>query len=309
MKSVMYHYIQDFNPRMKYLSYLNYKNFEKQIKVFKNSFDFIDCSEAKNFDADVNLNKKIFLTFDDGLLSHYNYVLPILKKNNINAIFYIPTAPYINQKILGVHKIHLILGSFGGKVACNFLDKYIDVTMLDNNLVEEFEKLTYKLQENSDYINKFKRVLNYYIKYEYRDNVIDDIFINFFGNKEKDMIKNVYMSLNQINELYKSGMVIGSHSVSHRLMSRLNEEEFKNEIDNSFDLLRNFEVYKTFCYPYGGFHSFKKEIEQYLNNKSVLFSVNVESRDINNSDLKNRRQALPRFDCNEFEYGKIDINH
>ena len=63
-------------------------------------------------------------------------------------------------------------------------------------------------------------------------------------------------------------------------MSRLNEEKFKNEIDNSFDLLRNFEIYKTFCYPYGGFHSFKKEIEQYLNNKSVLFSVNVKSRDI-----------------------------
>ena len=62
MKSVMYHYIQDFNPRMKYLSQINYKNFEKQIKFFKNSFDFIDCSKAKNFDADVNLNKKIFLT-------------------------------------------------------------------------------------------------------------------------------------------------------------------------------------------------------------------------------------------------------
>ena len=75
--------------------------------------------------------------------------------------------------------------------------------MLDSDLIEEFEKFTYVLQVNSDYINKFKRVLNYYIKYEYRDKVIDDIFINFFGNKEKDMIKNVYMSLNQINELYK----------------------------------------------------------------------------------------------------------
>jgi peptidoglycan/xylan/chitin deacetylase (PgdA/CDA1 family) len=243
MKAVMYHYVQEFNPKIKYLSYLNYKNFEKQLKVFQKSFGFIDCSKAKNFDANINLKKKIFLTFDDGLLCHYNYVFPILKKNNINAIFYIPTAPYINEKILGVHKIHLILGFFGGEVACNFLDKYLDITMLDSDLIEEFEKFTYVLQVNSDYINKFKRVLNYYIKYEYRDKVIDDIFINFFGNKEKDMIKNVYMSLNQINELYKAGMVIGSHGVSHRLMSRLNEEEFKNEIDNSFDLLRNFGVY------------------------------------------------------------------
>ena len=308
MKSVMYHYIQDFNPRMKYLSYLNYKNFEKQIKFFKKSFDFIDCSKVKNFDSDVNLNKKIFLTFDDGLLCHYNYVFPILKKNNINAIFYITTAPYINEKILSVHKIHLVLGAYGGKIACNFLDQYLDYSMLDNNLIEEFEKITYNTQINSDYTNKFKRTLNYYIKYKYREKVINDIFIKFFGNKEKDMIKKVYMSLNQIKKLYESGMVIGSHSVSHKIMSRLTEREFKKEIDESFTFLEKFTVYKTFCYPYGGFHSFSEKIEQYLNTKSVSFSLNVESRDIDHNDLKNRRQALPRFDCNEFDHGNIEVH-
>ena len=309
MKSIMYHYIQDFNPNTQYFSYLNYKNFDKQIKFFKTKFNFIDCCNVSNFDAESDLKGKIFLTFDDGLLCHYNFVYPILKKHNINAVFYIPTEPYINEKILGVHKIHLILGAYGGEIACNFLDQYLDVSMLDNHLIEDFDKFTYNLQVNSNYINKFKRTLNYYVKYEYRDKVIEDIFINFFGKKEKDMIKNVYMSLTQIEKLYEAGMVIGSHGVSHRLMSRLNKEEFKNEIDTSFDLLRKFEVYKTFCYPYGGFHSFHKEIEQYLDDKSVLFSVNVESRDINNFDLKNRRQALPRFDCNEFDNGQIDINH
>ena len=305
----MYHYIQDFNSKLEYFSYLNYKNFDKQINFFKNKFDFINCCDASNFDAGCDLKEKIFLTFDDGLLCHYNYVYPILKKNNINAIFYIPTAPYINEKILHVHKIHLILGVCGGEVACDYLDQYIDLSMLDNHLIEDFEKSTYSLQLNSNYINKFKRTLNYYIKYEYREKVIDDIFIKFFGNKEKDMIKKVYMSLNQIEKLYKEGMVIGSHGVNHRLMPRLNKTEFKNEIDNSFDLLKKFEVYKTFCYPYGGLHSSNDEIEQYLNDKSVLFSVNLESRDITNLDLKNRRQALPRFDCNEFDFGQVDINN
>ena len=200
------------------------------------------------------------------------------------------------------------MGTYGGKIACNFLDEYIDLSMLDNNLIEEFKKVTYNLQINSDYTNKFKRTLNYYIKYKYREKVINDIFIKFFGNKEKDMIKKVYMSLNQIEKLYESGMIIGSHSVNHKLMSKLTEQEFKTEIDESFDFLKKYTVYKTFCYPYGGFHSFNRKVKQCLTNKSFLFSVNVESRVIHNNDLKNRRQALPRFDCNEFDYGKIDVN-
>ena len=56
------------------------------------------------------------------------------------------------------------------------------------------------------------------------------------------------------------------------------------------------------------FHSFSEKIEQYLNTKSVSFSLNVESRDIDHNDLKNRRQALPRFDCNEFDYGNIEVH-
>ena len=110
-------------------------------------------------------------------------------------------------------------------------------------------------------------------------------------------------------QLYESGMVIGSHSVNHKLMSKLTGQEFKKEIDESFDFLKKYILFKTFCYPYGGFHSFTRKVEQYLTDKSVLFSLNVERRAIDYNDLKNRRQALPRFDCNEFCYGKIDVNN
>ena len=36
--------------------------------------------------------KRIVLTFDDGHLSHYRYVMPELKKRNMTAIFFIPVA-------------------------------------------------------------------------------------------------------------------------------------------------------------------------------------------------------------------------
>ena len=51
--------------------------------------------------------------------------------------------------------------------------------------------------------------------------------------------------------------------------------------------------------------NFNQKIENYLDSKSVSFSVNVESKDINYNHITKRRQAFPRFDCNEFKFGKI----
>ena len=91
MKSIMYHYVQSFNKDYKNFSFLNFKNFIKQLQFFKKKYQFFDCNEL--FNNFLTLEKKIFLTFDEGLSCHYNYVFEILRKEKINAIFYIPTLP------------------------------------------------------------------------------------------------------------------------------------------------------------------------------------------------------------------------
>jgi peptidoglycan/xylan/chitin deacetylase (PgdA/CDA1 family) len=106
--------------------------------------------------------------------------------------------------------------------------------------------------------------------------------------------------------MHHSGMVLGSHTVNHPVMSRLTTKEQEHEIVSSFHLIESItgqQTLKTFCYPYGGFHTFTAETEELLENNSCLFSFNVEPRDISQNDLASRRQALPRFDCNAFPYG------
>jgi hypothetical protein len=41
-----------------------------------------------------------------------------------------------------------------------------------------------------------------------------------------------------------------------------------------------------------------------LNDNNVNYSFNVESRKIDVSDIKKGRHCLPRFDYNEFPFGK-----
>jgi peptidoglycan/xylan/chitin deacetylase (PgdA/CDA1 family) len=114
------------------------------------------------------------------------------------------------------------------------------------------------------------------------------------------------MTNDELVHMHNSGMLVGSHSVNHPVMSKLTLEEQETEIVSSFEMIESITgklALKSFCYPYGGFHTFTAKTENLLEKHSCHFSVNVESRDINQNDLANRRQALPRFDCNEFPHG------
>lgn len=57
----------------------------------------------------------------------------------------------------------------------------------------------------------------------------------------------------------------------------------------------------------GGFHTFSPLTESILSKENVKFAFNVESRDIDLNDLQSRPQTLPRYDCNEFAFGKASF--
>src|SRR3546814_2495708 len=101
-------------------------------------------------------------------------------------------------------------------------------------------------------------------------------------------------------------MIVGGHGVNHLLMSKLSDAEQAEEIDRSLAELGDVlgERVETFCYPYGGFHSFNATTERLLKEAGVRFSFNVEARDITRADLTGRPQALPRWDCNAFPHGR-----
>jgi peptidoglycan/xylan/chitin deacetylase (PgdA/CDA1 family) len=86
----------------------------------------------------------------------------------------------------------------------------------------------------------------------------------------------------------------------------LSSDEQRREIDDSFAFVENItrgEVPRTFCYPYGGAHSFSSETERLLERAGSLFAFSVEPRDITREDLAQARQKLPRYDCNQFFSG------
>jgi peptidoglycan/xylan/chitin deacetylase (PgdA/CDA1 family) len=307
MKAITYHYVRPYNAKYPNFKNLHIDDFKKQLDYFENEYGFLS---KENFIKCVKTGipqKGVILTFDDGLSCHYNYVFKELKKRGLWGIFYIPTQSFVEKKIIDVHRIHLLLGKFNSCDIYNYLEKLIDDSLFDKKRLEEFKNFTYLTQKNDSYTLYVKRVLNYFISYGHREKIINKLMAKFIPN-EKKLLTTFYLNENQIIEMHNYGMIIGSHTVNHPVMSRLSYKEQEFQIHNSFNylekIIKNFD-HKTYCHPYGGFHSFDNNTEEILSKNNCLYSFNVDKRDIQNKDLKSRPQALPRYDCNEFKFGKI----
>jgi peptidoglycan/xylan/chitin deacetylase (PgdA/CDA1 family) len=307
MKSIMYHYVRPFNREYPYFKNLDFDNFKKQLSYFEQNYGFVSKDDfLESFEKDTIPNG-VLLTFDDGLSCHYEFVYHELKRRNLWGIFYVPTFPYEMGRLLDVHRTHLLLGKYEAKEILNALNNLINNEMFDQTKIDEFRSLTYVTQTNDEATIQVKRLLNYFIDYRYRSDIVQSLMTSFFQN-EAEICSSYYLKKEQIREMANNGMVIGSHTVNHPVMSRLSVEDQKYEIEHSFNLLDEITGgldHRTFCYPYGGYHSFNETTERLLTQLSCKYSFNVEQRDIVPEDLKSRKQALPRYDCNQFKFGQI----
>ena len=305
MKAIMYHYIRKYDPKYPFFRYLNFENFKKQLDFFENRFGFVSLQDWKDYILTNNKSEPprgVVLTFDDSVSCHYDYVFNELVKRGLWGIFYIPTQPYTNQKILDVHRIHLLSGSTESNKLVSLLNNLISEHMIPDKKKEEFNENTYINQKNSQNILLFKKTLNYFISYEYREKVLDEL------SKLLDLESfstSFYISEKNIVKMNNSGMIIGSHTVSHPVMSKLDLETQKFEISESFNFLESIcnIDHRTYSHPYGQAHTYNEDTVKILNNYNVAYSFSVKSEDFRFKLMPNDIQKLPRYDCNEFEYG------
>ena len=296
MKSIMYHYVRDFDPELPFFNSLSKKSFKKQVDLFNKSKILVDEKQFEN-----NL-PEIILTFDDGFKDHI-YVAEELRKKKVIGIFFISTYPVTENNFLDVHKAHLINGKVGGEQALKALNEYLHKNkILDFIDRDEEKKFKHKYSKNIDTNEKkeFKKIINYYGNIKLKTKILDDLMVKFKINIKP---KEFYMNSDEIKYLSDMGMIIGSHSVNHNLLSRLSEDEQRNEIRNSQELIEDIIKKRCnfFCYPYGGKDSYNSLTLKILKEFNYNFSFTIQSKDFDKEDLRLMPLELPRFDCIEFK--------
>jgi peptidoglycan/xylan/chitin deacetylase (PgdA/CDA1 family) len=309
VKAIVYHYVRPAPAGLPFFRYLHIEDFRRQLDALQRQFRVIDLPELlRALDGDAIPPDGLVLTFDDGLRDHLDHVLPELRARGLWAIFYVPTGPLATGRLLDVHRLHLLLGRHGGTVLADRLARLVDDRMLLAGQVRAFRELAYRHHDDDTNTKLVKRMLNYYVDRAGRQEVLDRAWADL-GHGLPDAGE-WYITADELRVFGDAGMLLGSHSVSHPVLATLAATEQAREIEESFAFLDGKAAgprLRTFCYPYGGFHTFTAETERLLVAAGCRFSFNVEPRDITRADLLDRPQALPRYDCNLFPHGRTSI--
>ncbi len=302
MKVIMYHYVRKNLKEYPYFKSLSISRFKRQIVTLKKKYGIISNENQINVK-----NNKVLLTFDDGLKDHLQ-VAKILKRNNITGIFFIPTQPLKNKKILNVHKTHLILGKKKSSLALKELKNLIiNQNIIKNkNLFKSYNKIQHLSKIYNNHVKdekdkiEFKSIINYLSKDIFLQSKILDKLMKLFKIKKK--IKDIYLNNLEISKMYNMGMIIGSHGHSHRLLSKLTFKEQKLEISRSNKYLKKIigKNLSHFCYPYGGKKSYNSNTIKILKLNKFKYAYSVNKADVNSNNLKNKPFEIPRYDCINF---------
>ena len=314
---VMYHYVRDLkNSRYPNIKGLDIEKFKKQIKFFKENYNFVRIEDLieyyKNPKEKELPEKAILLTFDDGYKDHYNYVLPVLLENNIQGSFYIPTKCFQDKKVLDVNKIHFILESCIGKEKRilkeieEYLEKNKD-SRISLSYNEYFKEYAVDSRFDTKEVIFIKRMLQVVLPEDYRKKLVDILFKKYvctIGDKiisERTFWEELYLTPEQIRMMEKLGMHIGFHSHDHVWLNSLSKEEQEFQIKSSINYFKEIGIKTekmTLSYPYGGYNEESVElIKKY--EIPLAFTTKVAIADLN----KDKNYALPRLDTNDFYQG------
>lgn len=299
MMAIMYHYVRPNPGQMVHLKYLGLDDFRRQLDYLEREEGLMDlegflrCVETRQAAL-----RGAILTFDDGFRDHMDYVVPELLARKKWGIFYIPTGYYQNGKMHNAHRVHYLLGRFGGEEVLDRLTRLIEPRQLAVSDEKPYRKAVYQGQKVDRAATKVKRMINFDINHNEVDSILDHLMAQFCDQRE--VASSYYLTVEEIREIHQSGMIIGSHGCSHSVMSKLDLTQQDGEIRESFDFLEKVTGglrVRTFCYPHGQPVSFTADTEKLLEKNNSAFSFAVGGRDITTADLAQRPQALPRYDC------------
>ena len=109
----MYHDIRDVNPNDRFYnryqnrSFVNVQQFKNQLSYMKDRFQFISPFHIKSALQDKSSTHYAVMTFDDGLIDHYD-VLPLLDKYKIIGTFFIPGNVLDKNFIIDSNQVQLL---------------------------------------------------------------------------------------------------------------------------------------------------------------------------------------------------------
>ena len=194
--------------------------FRNQLLWLRDHFEMIDearlieLATGGPFQLDRN---SALITFDDGYADNYQLAYPILKELGVPAIFFVPYNMIENRELgwwdlisWAIHKTGVKSATYGGSVLDLSTDAQKAATAKS---LHAYVKAT-DYSQTKDVVNDLAQVLE----------------VELPG---ADVQSRELMTWEQLREVSRNGVAVGSHSMSHRLLSRISDEDQAWEMSQS----------------------------------------------------------------------------
>jgi len=226
------------------------KNFELLIQFIKKHFkvislhEFLTCVQE---DSKLRTNCLI-LSFDDGYEELSQSALPILKKHQLPAILFVPTAVVEEEGTFWWDAVYTFLknaqqGAFDRKLSNDrvvgpFLKQFETVIA---QLPEERDRSIFDLIESLQSANA-----------EIRERVLEHFQTFYQSSSLSNEILPGVLKWSEVRKFSDSVFEIGSHTVNHQFLTSVSEKDVKNELRHSKDVLEDQLNKEVFCFSYPG---------------------------------------------------------
>ena len=233
--------------------------FKRQIAFIKDYFEIMSTSDLLQKLQDGNLERNLAaIHFDDGFNSYADLALPFLKKQNIPSTVFL-----INSVVDGDIPIRNKI------VFCiNMGEKGRLQELLQPHIRrDDDKKVDLRVMSTAQFLSWIKDNITAEM-----ESIINDIF-NLYRKRHKE--NSPFMDEKAVLKLKDNPYVeIGSHTINHRMLSRLSESEQRKEIlDGHAELEELLGCrLKCFAYPHGGHAHFDETSRRIIRESKRLVS-------------------------------------
>jgi peptidoglycan/xylan/chitin deacetylase (PgdA/CDA1 family) len=191
---------------------------------------------------------RVLITFDDGYLDNYEIAYPVLRAQGVQGVFFVATSMVGSCTVPWWDQIAYLVKTARRRRFSLSYPADLAVDLDKNGLTESLQSILklYKMPENSDPAR-----------------FIRELAEEAEGEELPTTLRR-FLNWDEAREMTRGGMVIGSHTHSHHVLSQLDPERQFDELSRSRAILKE-EIgveADVLAYPVGGRTSFTGQTQK-----------------------------------------------
>lgn len=196
-------------------------DFERQLACLRAHFNVVGVDELCAFAAGARLpSNPVAVTFDDGYLDGYESALPLLKKWQCKAIFFVPTGVITERRLYWWDRAAYVLKTTAQEKLRVEYPFRIDID-LSGERAREIHRVLRIIKHQSLDIERFL------------DELGEAARVEWSRDRERVFADELLMSWDHVRALRAAGMDVESHTRTHRVLQTLTPEEVADELRGS----------------------------------------------------------------------------